>query len=79
MSSEGVRMIYNNYYCLTLKVNKCYLALACNTTNSVASPDISSNESWGVSYGIPLLHIRAAQAAAPPRPPTPPRVPTLAA
>ena len=54
LPSEGVIMIHN--YCLTLKVNKCYLALACNTINSVASLDTSSNESWGVSYGIPLLH-----------------------
>ena len=52
---EGVIMIYN--HCLPLRVNKSNLALACNTTNTVASLNTSSNESLGVSFGT-FLHVR---------------------
>ena len=48
-------MTYN--YSLPLRVNKSDLALACNTTNAVASLNTSSNEAQGVSFII-SLHVK---------------------
>ena len=48
-------MTYN--YSLPLWVNKSNLALACNSTNTVASLNTSSNESQGVSF-IASLHVK---------------------
>ena len=45
-------MSYN--YSLPLRVNKSNLASACNTTNTVASLNTSSNKSQGVSFGTSL-------------------------